>query len=536
MLGFLGWLAFSALLFVFFFYKRIVDQQKEHALSRELVLAANGSLQLSEVLNSALDGVLSLLDMDAGAIHLLNEKENTMVQHVQKGFPEEFAEELAVISLDVPDCLISHVVARGEGIFLSDIHKEKGSRFLQCAMDAGVKSAACIPIFIQEKLIGTLLVNKQRRFRFHSDNITMLNNLGHALGQAVEKARLYEQASRDRQQMSVINEITKIINSSLDFPEIFGHFSKRIREVIHFDRCLILLLTDQGKSARIFLLDTPYKTDLPVGLAVPAENTSAGWILKHKKPHFAFDLKEDRQFWEDEMLLGEGMRSAVRVPICSQNETIGVFVLNSKEPNRYSEKNLEILEPVAEHLALALDKYLLFHRVSELSLTDELTGCGNRRMLAREMEREIKRADRYGRSLGLIILDIDHFKMVNDSYGHLTGDSIIRKLGRLVQEQIREIDSCIRYGGEEFVVLLPETDPAGALSVAEKLRSAVIGTPFVVKGATHWVTISLGVAVYPQHAADGDELIQHADDALYGAKKAGRNRTIVYESVRNIKG
>jgi diguanylate cyclase (GGDEF)-like protein len=528
MLGFLGWLAFSAVLFVFFFYKRIVEQQTEHATSRELVLAANGSLDLLQVLNTALDGVFSLLKMDAGAIHLYNEQEKCMDLYVVKGFSPEFSERLVSISLNTADCMISRVALEQKAIFLSDIRKIEQSPFLLAALQSGIKSVACIPIFIRGELIGTLLVNSNKKFRFHADNKITLNNLGHALGLAVEKVRLYERVNRDKHRMGVINEVTKIINSSLDLPTIYDDFAQKIKEVIDYDRCLIVLAQDKGQKAKIFLLSPSQKTVLPDGLVVAAANTSLEWVMQNNKAQFEYDFEKTRLFPEDETLLKEGHRSAVRVPICSQNEIIGIFILNSKTPNKYNEEDLEILEPIAEHLALALDKYFLFQRVSALSLTDELTSCGNRRLLNREMEREIKRADRYERSLGLIILDIDHFKIINDTYGHIAGDQILKSLGQLIQDETREIDTCIRYGGEEFIVLLPETNLEGTMLVAEKIRHSVSVTSFQADDTAHTLTISLGVAIYPHQAANGKQLIKNADNALYQAKKKGRNRTLAY--------
>jgi diguanylate cyclase (GGDEF)-like protein len=166
----------------------------------------------------------------------------------------------------------------------------------------------------------------------------------------------------------------------------------------------------------------------------------------------------------------------------------------------------------------------------QLSLTDQLTQLANRRRFDLMLDFEFQVATRYQRSLSLIMGDIDNFKRYNDTYGHPAGDELLRKLSHLIQASVRKVDLVVRFGGEEFVILLPNTDAAGAEQVAEKIRK-VIETeefyPIPGKQVTP-ITISFGIAAYPTHAESKEELLDHADDALYSAKHAGRNRTKTY--------
>ncbi|MDW7652307.1 MAG: diguanylate cyclase [Bacillota bacterium] len=527
MTGFLGWLAASALLFVLILFKQNLNRKSEQAVINNLVLEANRSLDIADVLRSALDGLLALLEMDSGAVHLLDLPKNTMVASVQKGFPEEFQNKISVMPLEGSPGLITRAVTEKKAIFHEDIAEEAGSRFLQTAQSHGYKSAACIPLFVGEQPIATLLVSSRRHIRFHGEKVKLMTSFGHALGLAVEKARLYEQVLLEKHRMTVINEITKIIGSSLDFPSIYQSFASKIKELIDYDRCVIILMEDEGETVSVFLLATPHETKLPGGIKIPAANTSAEWVLTHKRPQFEKDLQQERLFREDEILLKEGIRSAVRIPIWVNGEITGIFILNSKEPNKYSETDLPILEQISEHLALSLQRYFLFEQISRLSVTDELTGCGNRRMLRQEMDRELPRADRYGRTLGVLMIDIDNFKEINDTFGHLPGDEILVALAELIRQNVRDIDICIRYGGEEFLVILPETNLEGTVAVAEKIRRIVEEKSFKAGSEKLRITVSIGIAVYPQHAAEKNELIRLADEALYRAKQAGRNRSYI---------
>jgi diguanylate cyclase (GGDEF)-like protein len=165
-----------------------------------------------------------------------------------------------------------------------------------------------------------------------------------------------------------------------------------------------------------------------------------------------------------------------------------------------------------------------------LSLTDPLTGLWNYRHLRESIRREVERANRFGRMLTVLALDLDRFKEVNDTYGHAAGDAVLAELARRIRMEVREVDLAFRQGGEEFVVLLPETDARGGVVVAERLAAAIRSIPFTIEshhpaadGLPVTVTVSIGIAVFPDHATTGPQVLDAADDALYAAKAAGRD-------------
>lgn len=174
----------------------------------------------------------------------------------------------------------------------------------------------------------------------------------------------------------------------------------------------------------------------------------------------------------------------------------------------------------------SLENISTHERVTEQASTDELTGLANKRAFSEVLEREVIRADRYGHELSLILLDIDDFKLVNDTHGHLQGDEVLRAVGRILKDEPREIDEPARYGGEEFVIALPETGIEGALELAERIRARIEleAIPMLGSDEVMYVSASFGVATMPTSAADGQELIAAADEALYAAKAAGKNR------------
>ncbi|ROO51293.1 diguanylate cyclase (GGDEF)-like protein [Micromonospora sp. Llam0] len=200
--------------------------------------------------------------------------------------------------------------------------------------------------------------------------------------------------------------------------------------------------------------------------------------------------------------------------------------------DEFDDADLMTLRTFAGHAAVAVNNVRMHKEAERLSVTDPLTGLWNYRHLRESIHREIERANRFGRMLAVLVLDLDRFKDINDTYGHAAGDSVLVEFARRIRAEIREVDLAFRQGGEEFVVLLPETDVRGAATVAERLCAAIRDRPIRVEPyagagrrghASVSVTVSIGIAVYPDHASDGEEVLDAADDALYAAKAAGRD-------------
>ena len=182
----------------------------------------------------------------------------------------------------------------------------------------------------------------------------------------------------------------------------------------------------------------------------------------------------------------------------------------------------------AGQVGLALQNARLFEEIQQLAMTDELTGISNRRFLTELGRREINRAQRFARPFSILFMDIDHFKVVNDTYGHAVGDQVLRFLAEYCQKNLREVDVFGKYGGEEFVVLLPETDTSEAVIIAERLRDKIKNEPIATTVGPLAITVSFGVASFSQAMHDFDMLLYQADMAMYAAKQAGRNQVCAY--------
>jgi diguanylate cyclase (GGDEF)-like protein len=216
---------------------------------------------------------------------------------------------------------------------------------------------------------------------------------------------------------------------------------------------------------------------------------------------------------------------ALGAPLRRGPSVLGVIVVerDPQEP-AFDTDDEAMLVSLAGPAGIAVDNVLLHREAQRLSVTDPLTGAGNLRHMTTTLAREVERATRFDRPLALLLLDLDHFKRVNDTYGHTVGDAVLRELSRRVAACVREVDTVARYGGEEFVVITPETDTEGALHLAARICEAIREAPFVVGEDSVVVTVSIGVASLPGHGTSSGDLVRAADDGLYAAKRAGRDQ------------
>ncbi|HEY6867871.1 MAG TPA: sensor domain-containing diguanylate cyclase [Candidatus Eisenbacteria bacterium] len=260
----------------------------------------------------------------------------------------------------------------------------------------------------------------------------------------------------------------------------------------------------------------------------PGSGAAARWMLHARGPLLVADLAGDPRFSADGCP-GVDAGPALFVALRGDPPNTGYLSLYRRRGQPlFTPADTRLLTLVGAWTGMALENLRLAERVEKLAITDDLTQVYNYRFLKTSLRREIRRANRFGQELSLVMLDVDNLKAYNDRHGHLRGSFLLKRMAALLSQNLRSFDLIAKYGGDEFTLILPQTAREGALVVAERMRSAVEATqfPLAPRGA---ITISLGVATYPRDATDSLGLIRVADRALYRAKKSGRNRTQLVE-------
>jgi diguanylate cyclase (GGDEF)-like protein len=263
------------------------------------------------------------------------------------------------------------------------------------------------------------------------------------------------------------------------------------------------------------------KNVYPTLHSTPGEVTMIQSVLEAGHPLTAEDVFNS-PYVSPRIAAKYSSRSLLGLPLIADGKKLGAALIGFNQPHRFTSDEIVHGEQAAEHLALAIVK-------SQLAVTDHLTNVYNRRGLYELGRREIDRTHRYGKPLSTIVLDIDHFKQINDLHGHTIGDQVLRAVADRFRKNIRTVDILGRYGGEEFAILLPESNLPAALQTAERLCRCIGDAPMQTEQGGIAVTISVGVASANASTTNLDILLNHADDAMYAAKQAGRNQVSVSE-------
>jgi diguanylate cyclase (GGDEF)-like protein len=322
----------------------------------------------------------------------------------------------------------------------------------------------------------------------------------------------------------ILTDIVKTANSILEPRKIIELIMARIQELIPSEAWSILML-DEEKNELTFELALGEKGKDVSAFRVKVGEGVAGWVAQTGQPTIVNDTSRDPRFARrfDSQTQFQ-TKSILCAPLISRGHTIGVVQVINRQGGKFTQADLELLLTLVEPCAIAIENAMLFQRTEQLTITDDLTKLFNSRYLNLYIGREIKRCKRHGIPLSVIFLDLDGFKSVNDNYGHLAGSRTLTEVGHILVEAVRESDILARYGGDEFVVVLPETPPSGALVIAERIRKAIEGHAFLKdQGLEARISASFGISSYPDHALTPEGLIQKADQAMYRVKERDKN-------------
>ena len=330
---------------------------------------------------------------------------------------------------------------------------------------------------------------------------------------------------REAGEVAVFQELGKALTSSLQLDQVLRTIMEKIEEFLRPDNWSLLLL-DEAKQELYFELAVGKASQVLKDVRVKLGQGIAGWVAQHGETVVVPDTSKDTRFFSqvDEKTKTD-TQSIVAVPVKFRDTCLGVIeLINCMGPEGFDPRDLKLLEALSDFAAIALENARHVKRIHELTITDDCTTLYNARHMSVILETEIYRSHRYNYEFSLIFIDLDHFKQVNDTQGHLVGSRLLADIGNALKTHCRLIDFAFRYGGDEFVLLLPQTSKENALNVARRLHQLIRETKWLAgEGLDIHITASIGVASFPVDSKTKEGLLHLADEAMYLVKNTNRD-------------
>ncbi len=478
--------------------------------------AVLSTFDLDEVLARILTILRDYFQMQNAAILLVDPKDGDLYvrSHFGRSQPE------TDVRLRPGQGLIGAAAKLRRPVYVPDVSKD--NRYLQHF--PSTRSEVAIPLMVRESVVGVLDLQSEQLDFFDRETIDLMTLFSTQASIAIENARLYMLEQRRARQLEAINAIARQTTALVEIAQLLDKVCVLVLERFPVDHVAIIL-AEEG-HLRVGAHHGNLTPVVQSGAIIPEGTGLVYQALMGARTILVNDVKVVEGYFPG----FEETQSEMCVPLVFFGEKLGVLVLESARLHAFEQTDVQPLEAVADICAAAIQNAHFFERAKQLAYLDGLTGIFNRRYFEMRIGEEIERARRYESNLSVVMMDIDHFKRLNDEFGHLLGDEVLRQISRLFQQHLRKSDIICRYGGEEFALLLPQTTGEDAMDVAEKLRKTIEAYPF--PGVPRPVSISAGMAAYPEFGKTRDEIVASADAALYHAKQNGRNRIVSAEHVR----
>lgn len=395
-----------------------------------------------------------------------------------------------------------------------------------------------------ESIFGMLVVDSFQQDAFGDKEKLIVSLISDRIVEIIDRFLLSEKVYLSSQELNSFYDFTQKLNSTSDVDVILDHIIDTLTRLFEADFVGISLVDKEGGYSNLKRISDGMKEHLE-DKEIPHDDTLIGFVAESGK-HFHFDdisaRSQYRSVFGKEVDFALGIKNIKSVLIYPFHETyqdvdnvgqvvLGSVVIGRRTKNPFNEGEISLAKIICRESAKSMTSSLNFQKVKELAIRDGLTGLYNHRHFQEMLSYTIVHSDRYSAQASLLMIDVDDLKVINDTYGHQAGDTVLSSIGNILSETLRKVDIPARYGGDEFAVILPNTNKTGSIAVAEKIRSRLKRVSLRSDSRELQVTFSIGIATYPQCAASKELLIEKTDRALYESKNNGKNKITHYEDI-----
>jgi len=479
----------------------------ELALLNRIVGSVSASLDPAEVCRIAVSELADGVGIARVTIHRL---EGTLLRLVaQVGSPDAPAETPASSGVK------GRVVRSGRPEFVASVREDPD----YVSGSADTVSMAAVPVVLEGVTTGVVTAEGTRARPLTQHAFEFLTEFAGQLSIAVRNAALFEDLRRTHDELQVLFEAAKAVSGTLDLRTVLESLVSVTCRAFGYENGALLMV---DAATGDLVVEAAYGYQNPVvGVRVAVGTGISGWVARTGNPLMVDDVSADPRYYQ----VDDRVRSELAVPLIAEGKVLGVFNVESTRLAAFGQRDLHLLGTLASYAVVAIQNARLYEQAQRLAITDGLTELYNHRYFYEALERFLERSRRDAQPLAIIMAEIDRFKHHNDTYGHKSGDEVLRTIAGLLRRGSRPSDVVARYGGDEFMVVLPGASAAAAHEIAERLRRTVEAYPLLANGdIITSVTMSVGVAAFPQDGATAGALVEAVDRAQYLAKRSGGNR------------
>jgi diguanylate cyclase (GGDEF)-like protein len=485
------------------------------------VATAAASLDLDASLRAAVEAFQRITTSDSVAIHLWDETTQRLslaqMTFNERLYPADYERTARRSRIALGEGMIGWSALHRESVLIDDTSQDPRPKALT-GIPLGSKSAIVVPLLVEDRLLGVVRAVKMGVGAYTPEHFRFAQTLASQLALLLAAAKARAEEQQRFTELSAVHEVSRRVSDASRLSEVLSYVLDGTIRLTGADAGLIWRL-DAARD-QFFLAATHNLPAAKIAEHPPdREESVSRRIIKSGRPFRVSDVQViERMSWKDVV---PDLHALVGIPLRSEGQAYGTLLLLHKERGRFQEKHERVLEVIAAQAAAAIARAEALEQAEKLAITDALTGLYNARYFNGRLLEEIERAKRYDHTVALVIVDSDALKRVNDQLGHAAGNQLLVDLARTIREHVRASDLVARFGGDEFVILQPETDREAAMVIAERIRVAAHAASDAAGGER---SVSAGVAVYPMRATTADDLFKAADDALYRAKRSGKNK------------